>query len=80
MDDYLIGASLEKYTSQREFDHLTCLEKCLLARRIPRLRHPIAEWIRNRVTNTKVTSDVKLFETVMASGSNEEPENNAYVE
>ncbi|KAG0364889.1 hypothetical protein BGZ54_007046, partial [Gamsiella multidivaricata] len=72
MDDYLIGASLEKYTALKEFDFLSCLEKCLLAHRIPRLKHSVAQWIRSRVHNTKVASDVKLFRTVMNSGAIEE--------
>ncbi|KAF9179892.1 hypothetical protein BGZ50_006593 [Haplosporangium sp. Z 11] len=69
IDDYLIGVSLEKYTTLREFSLLTCMEKCLLAQRIPRLRPAVAQWIRTRVRNTKVASDVKLFRTIMKSGS-----------
>ncbi|KAF9111333.1 hypothetical protein BGX27_005066 [Mortierella sp. AM989] len=72
VDDFLIGASLEKYTSLREFNLLKCMEKCLLAYRIPRLRPSVAKWIRSRVRNTKVTSDVKLFRTVMRSGTTDE--------
>ncbi|KAF9995397.1 hypothetical protein BGZ79_010913, partial [Entomortierella chlamydospora] len=74
VDDYLIGASLEKYTSLSEFSLLTCMEKCLLAHRIPRLRSSVAKWIRSRVHNTKVTSDVKLFRTVMKFGATEDEE------
>ncbi|KAG0308260.1 hypothetical protein BGZ97_000117 [Linnemannia gamsii] len=72
IDDYLIGASLEKYTSLKEFNLLTCLEKCLLAQRIPRLKPSVAQWIRSRARNTKVAADIKLFQTVMKSGATEE--------
>ncbi|KAF9429682.1 hypothetical protein BGZ76_001143 [Entomortierella beljakovae] len=72
MDDFFIGASLEKYTSLREFSILTCLEKCLLAQRIPRLRPSVAQWIRSRVVTTNVTNDFKLFETIMRSKSTAE--------
>ncbi|KAF9956207.1 hypothetical protein BGZ72_002927 [Mortierella alpina] len=72
MDDYLIGASLEQYTTLREFSLLTCLEKCVLAQRVPRLRPSVANWIRSRVRNTKVARDIKLFRTVMNSGALQE--------
>ncbi|KAF9927501.1 hypothetical protein FBU30_003218 [Linnemannia zychae] len=69
IDDYLIGASLEKYVSLKEFSLLTCMEKCLLAQRIPRLKPSVAQWIRNRARNTKIAADIKLFQTVMNSGT-----------
>ncbi|KAF9965228.1 hypothetical protein BGZ70_005201 [Mortierella alpina] len=72
MDDYLIGASLEQSTTLREFSLLTCLEKCLLAQRVPRLRPSVSQWIRSRVRNTKVAGDIKLFRTVMNSGTLQE--------
>ncbi|KAF9340642.1 hypothetical protein BGZ91_000982 [Linnemannia elongata] len=72
VDDYLIGASLEKYTSLKEFNLLTCMEKCLLAQRIPRLKPSVAQWIRSRARNTKVAADIKLFQTVMKSGVTQE--------
>ncbi|KAG0302497.1 hypothetical protein BGZ99_002970, partial [Dissophora globulifera] len=72
MDDFLIGESLEKYTTLREFQLLTCMEKCLLAHRMPQWRSSVALWIKSRVRNTKVASDVKLFKTVMKSGAVEE--------
>ncbi|KAF8943570.1 hypothetical protein BGZ47_005285 [Haplosporangium gracile] len=72
VDDYLMGASLEKYTSLKEFSLLTCMEKCLLAQRIPRLKPSIAQWIRSRARNTKVAADIKLFQTVMKSGATQE--------
>ncbi|OAQ32376.1 hypothetical protein K457DRAFT_135295 [Linnemannia elongata AG-77] len=72
VDDYLIGASLEKYTSLKEFNLLTCMEKCLLAQRIPRLKPSVAQWIRSRARNTKVAADIKLFQTVMKSGATQE--------
>ncbi|KAI1313408.1 hypothetical protein EDD11_002643 [Mortierella claussenii] len=74
IDDYLIDASLEKYTTLKAFGSLTCMEKCLLARRIPRLRPSVALWIRSRVRNTKVASDVRLFKTIMKSGTIQELE------
>ncbi|KAG0253959.1 hypothetical protein BG011_006043 [Mortierella polycephala] len=74
IDEYLIDVSLEKYTALREFSLLTCMEKCLLAQRIPRLRPTVAQWIRARVRNTKVASDVKLFRTIMKSGTLQELE------
>lgn len=55
-----------------EFNLLTCMEKCLLAQRVPRLKTSVAKWIRSRVHNTKMASDVKLFRTVMRSGEEEE--------
>ncbi|KAF9566459.1 hypothetical protein EC968_003732 [Mortierella alpina] len=69
MDEYLIGAPLEQYTTLREFSLLTCLEKCLLAHRVPRMRPSVAKWIRSRLRNTKVARDIKLFRTVMKSGA-----------
>ncbi|GJJ76478.1 hypothetical protein EMPS_08837 [Entomortierella parvispora] len=72
VDDYLIGASLERYTVLTEFNHLTCMEKCLLAQRVPRLKPSVVQWIRSRTRNSKVASDVKLFRTVMRSGDAEE--------
>ncbi|KAF9905186.1 hypothetical protein EC991_001949 [Linnemannia zychae] len=72
IDNYLIGASLEKYTSLQEFSLLTCMEKCLLAQRIPRLKPSVAQWIRSRARNTKVAADIKLFQTVMKSGAIQE--------
>ncbi|KAF9086949.1 hypothetical protein BGX29_001134 [Mortierella sp. GBA35] len=72
IDNYLIGASLEKYTSLKEFNLLTCLEKCLLAQRIPKLKPSVAQWIRSRARNTKVAADIKLFQTVMKSGATQE--------
>ncbi|KAG0277719.1 hypothetical protein BGZ95_005470 [Linnemannia exigua] len=72
IDDYLIGTSLEKYTTLKEFNLLTCMEKCLLAQRIPRLKPSVAQWIRSRARNTKVAADIKLFQTVMKSGAVQE--------
>ncbi|KAK3845352.1 MAG: hypothetical protein J3R72DRAFT_41348 [Linnemannia gamsii] len=72
IDDYLIGASLEKYTTLKEFNLLTCMEKCLLAQRVPRLKPSVAQWIRSRARNTKVAADIKLFQTVMKSGAIQE--------
>ncbi|KAF9174046.1 hypothetical protein BGX21_000836 [Mortierella sp. AD011] len=69
MDDYLIGASLEKYVALDEFKRLTCMEKCLLAQRIPSLKPAVARWIKDRIHVTRQASNVKLFLTVMNSGS-----------
>ncbi|KAF9361888.1 hypothetical protein BGX26_010291 [Mortierella sp. AD094] len=69
MDDYLIGASLEKYIALDEFKRLTCMEKCLLAQRIPSLKPAVARWIKDRIHITRQASNVKLFLTVMNSGS-----------
>ncbi|KAG0370933.1 hypothetical protein BC939DRAFT_527666 [Gamsiella multidivaricata] len=68
MDDYLIGAQMDKYTALNEFSQLSCLEKCLLAHRAPSARAGIVQWIKDRVRNTRVASNVKLFLTVMNSG------------
>ncbi|KAF8982297.1 hypothetical protein BGZ46_001523 [Entomortierella lignicola] len=68
MDDYLIGASLEKYVSLNEFKRLTCMEKCLLAQRIPSLKPAVIRWIKDRIHNARQASNVKLFLTVMNSG------------
>ncbi|KAF9581605.1 hypothetical protein BGW38_001324, partial [Lunasporangiospora selenospora] len=67
LDDYLIGVSLEKYTDLRSLDALTCLEKCLLAQRISRMKSVILQWFKARVFNRKVANDVKLFRTIMKS-------------
>ncbi|KAG0252299.1 hypothetical protein BG011_007080 [Mortierella polycephala] len=69
MDDFLVGAPLEKYAAIREFNLLTCMEKCLLAMRIPELRSVVVRWIKDRSHNALAASDVKLFQTVMNSGS-----------
>ena len=69
MDDYLIGASLDKYVALNEFNKLTCLEKCLLAHRVPTVQAGVARWIKDRIRNKRAASDVKLFLTVMKSGS-----------
>ncbi|KAF9179501.1 hypothetical protein BGZ51_006867 [Haplosporangium sp. Z 767] len=69
MDDFLVGAPLEKYAAIHEFNLLTCMEKCLLAKRIPELRSVVVRWIKERSHNARAASDVKLFQTVMNSGS-----------
>ncbi|KAF9899270.1 hypothetical protein BX616_003128, partial [Lobosporangium transversale] len=69
MDDYLIDAPLEKYTALHEFRVLTCMEKCLLAQRIPSLKPAVAQWLNDRMKHRRGASNVKLFLTVMKSGS-----------
>ena len=69
MDNYLIGASLDRYTSLKEFSQLTCMEKCLLAQRLPALRPATVRWIKDRVHHARAASHVKLFQTVMNSGN-----------
>ena len=72
MDDYLTEVSLEKYTSLKEFSLLTCLEKCLLAQRVPPVRPAVRQWIKDRIYGAKDASDVQLFQTVMGSNKMEE--------
>ncbi|KAG0288207.1 hypothetical protein BGZ98_004347 [Dissophora globulifera] len=48
------------------------MEKCPLARRMPQLRPSVALWIKSRVCNTRIESDVELFKIVMKSGAVEE--------
>ncbi|KAF9363998.1 hypothetical protein BGX34_002803 [Mortierella sp. NVP85] len=69
MDDYLIGAPMEKYVALNEFNKLTCMEKCLLAQRIPTIKGAVAQWIKDRIHNIRAASNVKLFLTVMNSGA-----------
>lgn len=72
MDDYLIEEPLEKYTSLKEVRLLTCMEKCLLAQRVPSIRPAIRQWIKDRVHGVKDASDIQLFQTVMGSNKMEE--------
>ncbi|KAG0092081.1 hypothetical protein BGZ92_010913 [Podila epicladia] len=72
MDDYLIGAPLNHYAELKEFGRLTCLEKCLLAQRIPILKSSVAQWIKSRVHGSRTAINVKLFRTVMNSGTLED--------
>ncbi|KAF9436213.1 hypothetical protein BGZ76_004566 [Entomortierella beljakovae] len=72
MDDYLIGASLEKYVALHEFKNLTCMEKCLLAQRIPSIRPAVVRWIKDRIRNVRHASSVRLFRTIMNSGGMKE--------
>ncbi|KAG0198556.1 hypothetical protein BGX28_007992 [Mortierella sp. GBA30] len=69
IDDYLLGASLEKYVALDQFSLLTCMEKCLLAQRIPVLRPAVVRWIKDRVHSARAASNIKLFQTVMKSGN-----------
>ncbi|KAI8597784.1 hypothetical protein EDD21DRAFT_384542 [Dissophora ornata] len=69
MDDYLIGASMEKYVALNEFNRLTCMEKCLLTHRVPSVKTAVAQWIKDRMQNKRAASNVKLFLTVMNSGA-----------
>ncbi|KAG0380084.1 hypothetical protein BGX24_010303, partial [Mortierella sp. AD032] len=74
MDNYLIGAPLDSYTSLKEFNALTCMEKCLLAHRLPALKPTVVRWMKDRVYNARGASHVKLFQTVMNSGNLKEAE------
>ncbi|KAG0300551.1 hypothetical protein BGZ98_009091 [Dissophora globulifera] len=69
MDEYFIGAPLEKYVALHEFNSLTCLEKCLLAHRVPSVRASVVQWLKDRMQNPRAASNVKLFLTVMNSGN-----------
>ncbi|KAF9984495.1 hypothetical protein BGZ65_000276, partial [Modicella reniformis] len=69
IDDYLIGAPLEKYVALNEFKKLTCMEKCLLVQRVPSMKGAVTQWIKDRVHNIGAASNVKLFLTVMNSGA-----------
>ncbi|KAG0290735.1 hypothetical protein BGZ96_005807 [Linnemannia gamsii] len=68
MDNYLIGAPLDSYASLQEFNQLTCMEKCLLAQRLPALKPAVVRWMKDRIHNTRGAGQVKLFQTVMNSG------------
>jgi hypothetical protein len=68
MDNYLIGAPLDNYASLQEFNQLTCMEKCLLAQRLPALKPAVVRWMKDRVHNARGAGHVKLFQTVMNSG------------
>ncbi|KAF9986039.1 hypothetical protein BGZ75_002268 [Mortierella antarctica] len=69
LDEYFVGASLEKYVALDQFSMLTSMEKCLLAQRIPGLRPAVVRWIKDRARNARAASNVKLFNTVMNSGN-----------
>ncbi|KAF9139673.1 hypothetical protein BG015_001936 [Linnemannia schmuckeri] len=69
MDNYLTGAPLDSYASLQEFKQLTCMEKCLLAQRIPALKPAVVRWMKDRVHNARGAGHVKLFQTVMNSGN-----------
>ena len=69
MDDYLIGASMEKYVALNEFNRLTCMEKCFLAHRVPSVKTAVVKWIKDRMQNKRAASNVKLFLTAMNSGA-----------
>ncbi|KAF9904971.1 hypothetical protein EC991_002153 [Linnemannia zychae] len=68
LDNYLIGAPLDKYASLKEFNELTCMEKCLLAQRVPATKPAVVRWMKDRVHHTRGASLVKVFQTVMNSG------------
>ncbi|KAG0275558.1 hypothetical protein BGZ95_008650 [Linnemannia exigua] len=74
LDNYLIGASLDRYTSLKEFNALTCMEKCLLAQRLPALKPTVVRWMKDRAYHARGASHVKLFQTVMNSGNLKEAE------
>jgi hypothetical protein len=69
MDDYLIGAPMDKYVALNEFNKLTCMEKCLLTQRVPGVKGAVSQWIKDRIHNIRAASNVKLFLTVMNSGA-----------
>ncbi|KAF9960854.1 hypothetical protein BGZ72_005690 [Mortierella alpina] len=69
MDEYFVGASLQKYVALDQFSMLTSMEKCLLAQRVPGLRPAVVRWIKDRAQNARAASNVKLFNTVMNSGN-----------
>ncbi|KAF9930409.1 hypothetical protein FBU30_000540 [Linnemannia zychae] len=74
MDDYLIGASLDKYASLDVFNQLTCMEKCLLAQRLPDLKPAVIRWLKDRIHQARPANYVKLFQTIMNSGNMKEAE------
>lgn len=74
MDHYLIGAPMEQYVALNEFNKLTCMEKCLLAQRVPSLQEAVTQWVKDRIHNIRAASNVKLFLTVMSSGALKESE------
>lgn len=69
MDNYLIGAPLDSYAALQEFNQLTCMEKCLLAQRLPALKPAVVRWMKDRVHKARGAGHVKLFQTVMNSGN-----------
>ncbi|KAF9378595.1 hypothetical protein CPB97_009481 [Podila verticillata] len=77
MDEYLIEAPLDRYTALKEFSQLSCMEKCLLAQRIPSLRPAVIQWVRDRVPDVRSGTNAKLFSTVMNSGALKEVDEDA---
>ncbi|KAG0347623.1 hypothetical protein BG004_007317 [Podila humilis] len=74
MDEYLIEAPLDRHTSMRAFRLLTCMEKCLLAQRVPSIRPAVIQWVRDRIPDIRAGTNAKLFNTVMSSGALNEVE------
>ncbi|KAF9971904.1 hypothetical protein BGZ73_005036, partial [Actinomortierella ambigua] len=72
VDEYLLELPLEKYCQLNEFQKLTALEKALLARRIPSMRPIVTRWFKDRVPRLSTSNNIKLFQTIMKSGSLDE--------
>ncbi|KAF9165338.1 hypothetical protein DFQ26_000272 [Actinomortierella ambigua] len=69
VDEYLLELPLDKYCELNEFHKLTALEKALLARRIPEMRPIVTRWLKDRVPRVSTSNNIKLFQTIMKSGS-----------
>ncbi|KAG0091197.1 hypothetical protein BGZ92_001279 [Podila epicladia] len=69
MDEYLIESPLHHYTALKEFSQLSCMEKCLLAQRVPSMRPAVIQWLKDRVPDVRSGTNAKLFSTVMNSGA-----------
>lgn len=77
MDEYLIESPLDHYTALKEFSQLSCMEKCLLAQRVPSLRPAVIQWVKDRVPDVRSGTNAKLFSTVMNSGALKEVDEDA---
>ncbi|KAF9321791.1 hypothetical protein BG003_011515 [Podila horticola] len=77
MDEYLIEAPLDHYTALKDFSELSCMEKCLLAQRVPSLRPAVIQWVKDRVPDVRSGTNAKLFNTVMNSGALKEVDEDA---
>ncbi|KAG0226437.1 hypothetical protein BGW42_003642 [Actinomortierella wolfii] len=72
VDEYLLELPLDRYCALNEFHKLTALEKVLLARRVPAMRPIVKRWMQDRVPRLSTTNNIKLFQTIMKSGSLDE--------
>ncbi|KAF9427668.1 hypothetical protein BGZ94_004440 [Podila epigama] len=69
LDEYLLEAPLDQYTSLKQFSLLSCMEKCLLAQRIPSMVPSVLRWLKDHVPDVGSGTNARLFSTVMKSGA-----------